>query len=204
MCEEIFGPVLTVFVYDDADWSKILSVVDEASPYALTGSVFATDRRAIHEASTILRNAAGNFYVNDKPTGAVVGQQPFGGSRGSGTNDKAGSKMNLLRWVRAQHQGKHSRRPWSLRIHSWPPNSEPRAKRMSVMVTNTAAEEARRALRREHNVEIVSSAQEGFAAEKLPEGFTDLRRLPRWRLRCLRTGTIATSRFIVSRMERLP
>jgi len=99
MCEEIFGPVLTVFVYDDADWSKILRVVDETSPYALTGSVFATDRRAIHEASTILRNAAGNFYVNDKPTGAVVGQQPFGGSRGSGTNDKAGSKMNLLRWV---------------------------------------------------------------------------------------------------------
>ena len=102
MCEEIFGPVLTVFVYDDADWSKILSVVDETSPYALTGSVFATDRRAIHEASTILRNAAGNFYVNDKPTGAVVGQQPFGGSRGSGTNDKAGSKMNLLRWVSAR------------------------------------------------------------------------------------------------------
>ena len=102
MCEEIFGPVLTVFVYDDADWSKILRVVDETSPYALTGSVFATDRRAIHEASTILRNAAGNFYVNDKPTGAVVGQQPFGGSRGSGTNDKAGSKMNLLRWVSAR------------------------------------------------------------------------------------------------------
>ena len=102
MCEEIFGPVLTVFVYDDPDWSDMLSVVDETSPYALTGSVFATDRGAIHEASTVLRNAAGNFYVNDKPTGAVVGQQPFGGSRGSGTNDKAGSKMNLLRWVSAR------------------------------------------------------------------------------------------------------
>jgi 1-pyrroline-5-carboxylate dehydrogenase len=102
MCEEIFGPVLTVFVYEDADWSRILTVVDETSPYALTGSVFATDRRAIQEASTILRNAAGNFYINDKPTGAVVGHQPFGGSRGSGTNDKAGSKMNLLRWVSAR------------------------------------------------------------------------------------------------------
>jgi 1-pyrroline-5-carboxylate dehydrogenase len=99
MCEEIFGPVLTTYVYDDKDWSQILSVVDRTSPYALTGAVFATDRRAVREASMALRDAAGNFYINDKPTGAVVGQQPFGGARASGTNDKAGSKMNLLRWV---------------------------------------------------------------------------------------------------------
>ena len=102
MCEEIFGPVLTVYIYDDAEWSNLLEVVDQTSPYALTGAVFANDRRAIDEASTVLRNAAGNFYINDKPTGAVVGHQPFGGSRGSGTNDKAGSKMNLLRWVSAR------------------------------------------------------------------------------------------------------
>jgi 1-pyrroline-5-carboxylate dehydrogenase len=102
MCEEIFGPVLTTFVYDDAKWSAILKTVDETSPYALTGAVFANDRRAVREASLALRNAAGNFYINDKPTGAVVGQQPFGGARASGTNDKAGSKMNLLRWVSAR------------------------------------------------------------------------------------------------------
>jgi 1-pyrroline-5-carboxylate dehydrogenase len=102
MCEEIFGPVLTTYVYNDAEWTRILKVVDETSPYALTGSVFATDRRAIVDASKALRHAAGNFYINDKPTGAVVGQQPFGGSRASGTNDKAGSKMNLLRWVSAR------------------------------------------------------------------------------------------------------
>ena len=102
MCEEIFGPVLTTYVYDDKDWSQILKTVDETSPYALTGSVFANDRRAVLEASRALRNAAGNFYINDKPTGAVVGQQPFGGARASGTNDKAGSKMNLLRWVSAR------------------------------------------------------------------------------------------------------
>jgi 1-pyrroline-5-carboxylate dehydrogenase len=102
MCEEIFGPVLTTYVYDDAKWSEILKTVDETSPYALTGAVFATDRRAVREASLALRNAAGNFYINDKPTGAVVGQQPFGGARASGTNDKAGSKMNLLRWVSAR------------------------------------------------------------------------------------------------------
>jgi 1-pyrroline-5-carboxylate dehydrogenase len=102
MCEEIFGPVLTTYVYKDDEWSHILEVVDTTSPYALTGSVFATDRKAIDQASTALRNAAGNFYINDKPTGAVVGQQPFGGSRASGTNDKAGSKMNLLRWVSAR------------------------------------------------------------------------------------------------------
>jgi 1-pyrroline-5-carboxylate dehydrogenase len=102
MCEEIFGPVLTVFVYEDRDWSSILETVDKTSPYALTGAVFARDRGAIIEASRALRHAAGNFYINDKPTGAVVGQQPFGGARASGTNDKAGSKMNLLRWVSAR------------------------------------------------------------------------------------------------------
>jgi 1-pyrroline-5-carboxylate dehydrogenase len=102
MCEEIFGPVLTTYVYDDDRWKEILKTVDETSPYALTGSIFSTDRRVVQEASLALRNAAGNFYVNDKPTGAVVGQQPFGGARASGTNDKAGSKMNLLRWVSAR------------------------------------------------------------------------------------------------------
>jgi 1-pyrroline-5-carboxylate dehydrogenase len=102
MCEEIFGPVLTVSVYDDAKWTEMLQVVDRTSPYALTGAVFARDRAAIVEASSALRNAAGNFYINDKPTGAVVGQQPFGGARASGTNDKAGSKMNLIRWVSAR------------------------------------------------------------------------------------------------------
>jgi 1-pyrroline-5-carboxylate dehydrogenase len=99
LCEEIFGPVVTVSVYEDAKWSAMLEQVDRTSPYALTGAVFATDRVAIREAAIALRNAAGNFYINDKPTGAVVGQQPFGGARGSGTNDKAGSKLNLVRWV---------------------------------------------------------------------------------------------------------
>jgi 1-pyrroline-5-carboxylate dehydrogenase len=102
MCEEIFGPVLTVYVYDDARWRETLDLVDGTSPYALTGAVFATDRAAVREAAAALRNCAGNFYVNDKPTGAVVGQQPFGGARGSGTNDKAGSKLNLVRWVSAR------------------------------------------------------------------------------------------------------
>jgi 1-pyrroline-5-carboxylate dehydrogenase len=100
--EEIFGPVVTVHVYDDAGWAETLRVVDETSPYALTGAVFAQDRQAVREATLALRNAAGNFYVNDKPTGAVVGQQPFGGARASGTNDKAGSKLNLVRWVSAR------------------------------------------------------------------------------------------------------
>jgi len=99
MCEEIFGPVLSVYVYDDAKWAETLAIVDRTSPYALTGAVFARDRAAVREASAALKNAAGNFYINDKPTGAVVGQQPFGGARASGTNDKAGSKMNLVRWV---------------------------------------------------------------------------------------------------------
>jgi 1-pyrroline-5-carboxylate dehydrogenase len=99
MCEELFGPVVTLYVYPEKQWGDILSVVDTTSPYGLTGGVFATDRTAIADAHRALRFAAGNFYVNDKPTGAVVGQQPFGGSRASGTNDKAGSMMNLLRWV---------------------------------------------------------------------------------------------------------
>ena len=99
MHEEIFGPVLTIFVYEEKNWLETLKIVDETSDYALTGAVFSTDRYAIDEATKVLENAAGNFYINDKPTGAVVGQQPFGGSRGSGTNDKAGSVLNLLRWV---------------------------------------------------------------------------------------------------------
>ena len=100
--EEVFGPVVTAHVYDDARWHETLRLVDSTSPYALTGAVFAQDRRAIREALSALRHAAGNFYVNDKPTGAVVGQQPFGGARASGTNDKAGSKLNLVRWVSAR------------------------------------------------------------------------------------------------------
>jgi 1-pyrroline-5-carboxylate dehydrogenase len=102
LCEEIFGPVVTAYVYPDDQWTETLALVDRTSPYALTGSVFARDRRAVRDAAAALRHSAGNFYVNDKPTGAVVGQQPFGGARGSGTNDKAGSKMNLLRWVSAR------------------------------------------------------------------------------------------------------
>ncbi|HKN99535.1 MAG TPA: L-glutamate gamma-semialdehyde dehydrogenase, partial [Pseudonocardiaceae bacterium] len=97
--DEFFGPILSVYVYPDDDYSKILDLVDTSTPYALTGSVFATDRAAVEEAHRTLRFAAGNFYVNDKPTGAVVSRQPFGGSRASGTNDKAGSKFNLLRWT---------------------------------------------------------------------------------------------------------
>ena len=102
LCEEIFGPVMTMHVYDDAKWSQILGIVDRTSPYALTGAVFAQDRAAVREAAMRLRHSAGNFYINDKPTGAVVGQQPFGGARASGTNDKAGSKLNLVRWVSAR------------------------------------------------------------------------------------------------------
>ena len=99
MCEELFGPVMTVHVYPAAKWRETLELVNGTSPYALTGAVFARDRAALAEASQVLRNAAGNFYLNDKPTGAVVGQQPFGGARASGTNDKAGSILNLVRWV---------------------------------------------------------------------------------------------------------
>ncbi|MCF0065740.1 L-glutamate gamma-semialdehyde dehydrogenase [Dyadobacter chenwenxiniae] len=99
LCEEIFGPVLTVYIYDENEFEKIIPIIDSTSPYALTGAIFATDRYAIQYATEHLVNAAGNFYINDKPTGAVVGQQPFGGARASGTNDKAGSVLNLLRWV---------------------------------------------------------------------------------------------------------
>ena len=102
MCEELFGPVLTTYVYPDRAWKATLGLVNSTSPYALTGAVFAQDRRAVIEAGQALRQAAGNYYVNDKPTGAVVGQQPFGGARASGTNDKAGSWLNLIRWVSAR------------------------------------------------------------------------------------------------------
>lgn len=99
MQEEIFGPVMTIYVYEDTDFEKTLHLCDETSPYALTGAIFATDRNAVEAAANILRNSAGNFYINDKPTGAVVGQQPFGGARASGTNDKAGALHNMIRWT---------------------------------------------------------------------------------------------------------
>jgi len=99
MCTELFGPVLTIYVYEDDDWKSVLETLDKTSPYALTGAIFSGDRYVIDYATDALENSAGNFYINDKPTGAVVGQQPFGGARGSGTNDKAGSVWNLLRWV---------------------------------------------------------------------------------------------------------
>ena len=102
MCEEIFGPVLTMYVYDADKFSEALDLVDTTSPYALTGAVLARDRAAVDEATKRLQNAAGNFYINDKCTGAVVGQQPFGGARASGTNDKAGSMLNLYRWLSAR------------------------------------------------------------------------------------------------------
>jgi len=99
MVEEIFGPVITVYVYDDRKLDETLALCDTSSVYSLTGAVFARDRQAIVHMSRALENSSGNFYINDKPTGAVVGQQPFGGARASGTNDKAGSMLNLLRWV---------------------------------------------------------------------------------------------------------
>jgi len=102
MEEEIFGPVLTVYAYPEKDFDQVLRLVDTTSPYALTGSIFAQDRERICQAYNELRHSAGNFYINDKPTGAVVGQQPFGGSRSSGTNDKAGSALNLQRWISAR------------------------------------------------------------------------------------------------------
>ncbi len=102
MCEELFGPVLTIYIYDENKFSDILKTVDSTSPYALTGAVIANDRYAVEVATEKLSYAAGNFYINDKPTGAVVGQQPFGGARASGTNDKAGSILNLYRWLRAR------------------------------------------------------------------------------------------------------
>jgi 1-pyrroline-5-carboxylate dehydrogenase len=97
--EEIFGPVVTIYVYDDNKFEETLNLCNETSPYALTGAIISKDRKAVDLANKILRHAAGNFYINDKPTGAVVGQQPFGGGRASGTNDKAGSMWNLIRWV---------------------------------------------------------------------------------------------------------
>ncbi|MBC7440068.1 MAG: aldehyde dehydrogenase family protein, partial [Flavobacterium sp.] len=99
---ELFGPVMTIYVYEDKNWNATLQLIDETSEYALTGAVFSKDRYAIEEATVALQNAAGNFYINDKPTGAVVGMQPFGGARASGTNDKAGSALNLLRWTSAR------------------------------------------------------------------------------------------------------
>jgi len=99
MCEEIFGPVLTIYVYPENKWLETLRLVDATGEYALTGSVISNDRASVIQATDVLRHAAGNFYINDKPTGAVVGQQPFGGARGSGTNDKAGSYLNLIRWL---------------------------------------------------------------------------------------------------------
>ena len=102
MVEEIFGPVLTVFVYEDSDFDATMDLVDSTSEYALTGAIFARDRNVIDRATKRLEHSAGNFYVNDKPTGAAVGQQPFGGARGSGTNDKAGSVLNLWRWTSAR------------------------------------------------------------------------------------------------------
>ncbi|MBL7134938.1 MAG: aldehyde dehydrogenase family protein, partial [Phycisphaerae bacterium] len=99
MVKEVFGPVLTVYVYPTDQFAETLALCDRTSPYALTGAIFARDRTAIVQAADALVNAAGNFYINDKPTGAVVGQQPFGGARASGTNDKAGSMLNLLRWT---------------------------------------------------------------------------------------------------------
>jgi len=102
MQTELFGPLLSIYVYDDAKVDETLALVDSTSVYALTGAIFARDRAAVHHMTNKLRQAAGNFYVNDKPTGAVVGQQPFGGSRASGTNDKAGSPLNLLRWTSAR------------------------------------------------------------------------------------------------------
>ncbi len=97
--EEIFAPVLTTYVYEDSDWNDVLRLVDTSTPYGLTGAVFAEDRRAVEEADAALRYTAGNFYINDKPTGSVVGQQPFGGARASGTNDKAGTVWNLIRFA---------------------------------------------------------------------------------------------------------
>jgi len=99
MEEEIFGPVLTIYIYNPSDWDETLRLVDTTSPYALTGAIFCDDKDILEAANKTLRFSAGNYYINDKPTGAVVGQQPFGGARASGTNDKAGSMFNLVRWV---------------------------------------------------------------------------------------------------------
>ena len=101
MEKELFGPIATVYIFDDKDWDSTLKLVDETSIYALTGAIYSQDRYVLEESISKLENCAGNFYINDKPTGAVVGQQPFGGARASGTNDKAGSIYNLLRWTRS-------------------------------------------------------------------------------------------------------
>jgi 1-pyrroline-5-carboxylate dehydrogenase len=120
MVEELFGPVLTLFVYEDAKLEETLDLCDRTSPYALTGAIFAQDRNVIHHLSSRLRNAAGNFYINDKPTGAVVGQQPFGGARASGTNDKAGSALNLYRWLspRTMKETLAPPKHWAYPFHS--------------------------------------------------------------------------------------
>ena len=99
MKEELFGPILTIYIYNDSDFEKTLKLIDQTSEYGLTGAIFSKDRDVISKCVKILKMAAGNFYINDKPTGAVVSQQPFGGGRASGTNDKAGSYLNLIRWV---------------------------------------------------------------------------------------------------------
>ena len=124
MREELFGPVVTAFVYDEKRWAETLELVDETAPYALTGAVFADDRSAIEEAHHALRYSAGNFYVNDKPTGAVVGQQPFGGARASGTNDKAGSLWNLIRWVSPRTVKETFVPPTDYRYPSMDPDSD--------------------------------------------------------------------------------
>ncbi len=102
MSEELFGPILSVYIYDDNKWEETLDILDKTSVYGLTGALFASDRQIIESATRTLSYAAGNYYINDKPTGAIVGQQPFGGARASGTNDKAGSYLNVLRWVSAR------------------------------------------------------------------------------------------------------
>jgi 1-pyrroline-5-carboxylate dehydrogenase len=119
MCTELFGPVLTIHVYDENKFNDTLNLVDQTSNYALTGSIFSQDRAAVDLATKRLVNAAGNFYINDKPTGAVVGQQPFGGARASGTNDKAGSMVNLLRWVSRDQLRRRWCRRWIIGIRLW-------------------------------------------------------------------------------------
>jgi 1-pyrroline-5-carboxylate dehydrogenase len=114
MVEEIFGPVLTIYVYQDEDFDEILDLCDKASPYALTGAIFSSNEENIQKAYDKLRFTAGNFYINDKPTGAVVAQQPFGGARASGTNDKAGGPLNLLRWISPRSIKRNN-----LKIHDW-------------------------------------------------------------------------------------
>ena len=146
MCEEIFGPVVSVHPYPDARWAETLALVDRTSPYALTGAVFARDRAAVRQAAEALRNAAGNFYINDKPTGAVVGQQPFGGGRASGTNDKAGSKLNLVRWISARAVKETFAPPRDFRYPSMDEAPDERAAG-AVGAASSAGEEPRRTAR---------------------------------------------------------